>query len=139
MSANTERVEQFKKEVAGMGIKDPALARDRMLLRLGVAGMIIGVLVTILAYVADRGISATNTNNLLEQGDYQIIALIGIAVTVAGAAVFLRYSIAQFLRFWLARLIYEQQAATDRTVDAIAGNDAGGADPPVAAKDAPAS
>jgi len=139
MSANTERVEQFKKEVAGMGIKDPALARDRMLLRLGVAGMIIGVLVTILAYVADRGISATNTNNLLEQGDYQIIALIGIAVTVAGAAVFLRYSIAQFLRFWLARLIYEQQAATDRTVDAIVGKDPGGADPPVAAKDAPVS
>jgi hypothetical protein len=32
------------------------------------------------------------------------------------AAVFLRYSLAQFLRFWLARLIYEQQAQTDRVL-----------------------
>ena len=32
-------------------------------------------------------------------------------VAVVGAALFLRYSLAQFLRFWLARLIYEQQAA----------------------------
>jgi hypothetical protein len=30
--------------------------------------------------------------------------------------VFLRYSLAMFLRFWLARLIYEQQAQTDRIV-----------------------
>jgi len=27
---------------------------------------------------------------------------------------FLRYSLGQFLRFWLARLSYEQQAAADR-------------------------
>ncbi len=30
---------------------------------------------------------------------------------------FLRYSLAQFLRFWLARLIYEQQTQTDRIVN----------------------
>jgi hypothetical protein len=119
MSASTQRVEQFKTEVAGMGIKDPALARDRMLLRLGVVGMAAGVLITLIAYIADRGIPSTSATAGLEQGDYQIIALIGIAVAVVGAALFLRYSIAQFLRFWLARLIYEQQAATDRTVDAI--------------------
>ena len=34
-------------------------------------------------------------------------------------AVFVRYSVAQFLRFWLARLTYEQQAQTDRVVEAI--------------------
>ena len=37
----------------------------------------------------------------------------------AGAAVFVRYSMAQFLRFWLARLSYEQQRQTDRVVEAI--------------------
>ncbi|MFN8037426.1 MAG: hypothetical protein U0V73_16015 [Acidimicrobiia bacterium] len=120
MSTSAERVERFKSEVAGMGIRDPALARDRMLLRIGVAGMIIGVLVTIGAYVADRGISSSSATAGLEQGDYQIMAVIGLAVAVVGAALFLRYSIAQFLRFWLARLIYEQQAATDRTVEALA-------------------
>ena len=40
-----------------------------------------------------------------------------MSVAVVGAAIFLRYSLAQFLRFWLARLIYEQQAATDRIVE----------------------
>ncbi|MGI8709542.1 MAG: hypothetical protein ACR2LA_00890 [Acidimicrobiales bacterium] len=38
-----------------------------------------------------------------------IAASVGVALVVAGAAVFLRYSLAQFLRFWLLRLIYEQQ------------------------------
>ena len=33
---------------------------------------------------------------------------------------FLRYSLAQFLRFWLARLIYEQQTQTDRIVNEVA-------------------
>jgi hypothetical protein len=36
-----------------------------------------------------------------------------------GGAVFLRYSMAQFLRFWLARLSWEQQAQTDRMVEAV--------------------
>ena len=42
-----------------------------------------------------------------------------MTVSVAGAALFVRYSMAQFLRFWIARITYEQQAQTDRVVDAI--------------------
>ena len=48
-----------------------------------------------------------------------MIALIGLTVALVGAAVFLRYSMAQFLRFWLARLSWEQQAQTDRMVEAV--------------------
>jgi hypothetical protein len=33
---------------------------------------------------------------------------------------FLRFSLARLLRFWLARLVVEQQAQTDRVVDALA-------------------
>jgi hypothetical protein len=40
-----------------------------------------------------------------------ILALFGLALTFASAAVFIRYSFARFLRFWLLRLIYEQQNA----------------------------
>jgi len=46
-----------------------------------------------------------------------IIALIGVAVTVAGGAVFLKGALSNFFRFWLARLIYEQKAQTDRIID----------------------
>ena len=34
-----------------------------------------------------------------------------------GLALFLRYSVGAFFRFWLARLIYEQKAQTDRLLE----------------------
>ena len=52
-----------------------------------------------------------------QQNDAITLGLGGIAAAVVGAALFLRYSIASFLRFWLARLIYEQKAQTDRLLE----------------------
>jgi hypothetical protein len=46
-------------------------------------------------------------------------SFIGIALIIAGAALFVRYSMARFMRFWLIRLTYESRANTDRLVDAI--------------------
>jgi multisubunit Na+/H+ antiporter MnhB subunit len=60
-----------------------------------------------------------STSDQRQQIDALIVALVGVTVSIAGAALFLRYSFAQFLRFWLARLTYEQHAQTDRVVDAI--------------------
>lgn len=111
MIESTERVEQFKAEIAEMRLRDPATAQDRQLLRLGAALLVVGVAMTGLAYVLSHG-----TDNALQQRDAIVVALAGLAVTVAGGALFLRYSLATFLRFWLARLIYEQQAQTDRIV-----------------------
>jgi uncharacterized membrane protein (DUF485 family) len=42
-----------------------------------------------------------------------------LALTVFGAAIFLRYALANFLRMWLLRQLYEGQANTDRIVDAV--------------------
>ena len=109
MIESSERVEQFKTEIAEMRIKDPATARDAQLLRIGVVLMVVGVGLTIVGYLLSH-----NTTNALSQNDDQLIGMIGIAVAVVGSATFLRYSYAQFQRFWLARLIYEQRAQTDR-------------------------
>lgn len=109
-----ERVEQFKEEIASMRLRDPSTARDRQLLRLGIALMVLGVAAGVYAYALSHG-----TTNALQQRDAIVIALVGVAVSVVGGALFLRYSIAQFLRFWLARLAHEQQAQTDRVVEAI--------------------
>ncbi len=111
MIESSDRVEQFKAEIADMHIKDPAAGRDAQLLKGGAVVMLVGIVVTIVAYFMSHG-----TSNPLTQNDAQTIGMIGIAVSVVGAAVFLRYSLAQFLRFWLARLIYEQQAQTDRVL-----------------------
>ena len=114
MEAAPDRVERFKSEIAAMKLRDPSTARDRQLLRLGVALMVVGVVLGVYAYALSHG-----TEDALQQRDAIVIALVGVAVTVAGGAVFVRYSVAQFLRFWLARLSYEQQAQTDRVVEAI--------------------
>jgi uncharacterized membrane protein len=109
-----QRVEEFKQEIADMRLRDPATARDRMLLRGGVVLMVVGIAVAIGAYAVSHG-----TTNTLLQNDMVITSVIGLAVTVAGAALFLRYSMAQFLRFWLARLSYEQQHQTDRLIESL--------------------
>ena len=112
-----DRLEQFKSDIAEMRIKDPTVGLETALFWLGVLGMVAGIAVTVVAYYLSH-----NTSSALNQGDDHIVALIGVAVTVAGAAVFLRYSLAAFLRFWLARLIYEQRTQTDRIVSTRNGN-----------------
>jgi hypothetical protein len=48
-----------------------------------------------------------------------VSAVAFLALTVFGAAIFLRYALANFLRMWLLRQLYEGQANTDRIVDAV--------------------
>ena len=110
----SERVEQFKTEIAEMGVKDPAVARDRLLLRLAVALLVAGPVVGIVAYFLSHG-----TENPLKQRDAIVLALIGVGLSVSGGAMFVRYALASFMRFWLARLCWEQQAQTDRVVAAL--------------------
>ncbi len=109
MIESQDRVEQFKQEIADMKLRDPATGRDRLWLGLGVAGMVAGVALGIISFAMSRG-----TRDPASLNDALTVGLAGIAVAVVGAALFLRYSVASFLRFWLARLIYEQKAQTDR-------------------------
>lgn len=117
MIESQQRVDDFRREVADMRLRDPATSRDRNLLRVGVLMMLIGIVLTVVAYLGSQGASAAyNTSGPAEQRDYIIVAIMGLTISVVGAALFVRYSFASFLRFWLARLIYEQQAQTDRIV-----------------------
>jgi uncharacterized membrane protein YidH (DUF202 family) len=111
------RVAQFRAEIAEMRLKDPKAARDRTWAVVGAVLMVAGIVVAVAGYLSSTGASsAYNTEGPAQQRDAIVLALVGVSVTVLGAALFLRYSLAQFLRFWLARLIYEQQAQTDRIV-----------------------
>lgn len=114
MIESNARVEEFKQEIADMKVRDPATGRDRVWLRLGIALMIVGICVAVFAYFMSHG-----TNNPLEQNDALTVSLAGLTVAVVGSALFLRYSLAGFLRFWLARFVYEQQAQTDRVVERL--------------------
>jgi hypothetical protein len=118
MLDHPDRVEQFKSEIAEMKLPDPASGRDRLLLRGGVVLMAVGVALSIAAYFLSHG-----TKVILQQNDAQVLSVLGLTIAVVGGALFVRYSIAHFLRFWLARLSYEQQAQTDRLIEALGARD----------------
>ena len=99
MIESQDRVEQFRAEIADMKLRDPATSRER--LWLGLASFLI----------------SHNSSDPLVQNDAVTLGLGGIVAALIGGALFLRFSIASFLRFWLARLIYEQKAQTDRLLE----------------------
>ena len=113
MIESQDRVEQFQKEIADMKLRDPATSRDRLWLGAGIALMVAAAVLAVSAYAMSRG-----TKDPLAQNDALTVGLAGIAAAVVGGALFLRFSIAMFLRFWLARVIYEQKAQTDRLLAA---------------------
>lgn len=113
-----DRVERFSAEIADMALPGGAGSRDRALLWVGVALMASAIVVVIVAYVISH-----STTNPLQQRDAIVAALIGLTLAVVGAALFVRYSMAQFLRFWMARLSFDSHTATDRLVDAMRKRD----------------
>ncbi len=98
------RREQFEDEIAAVRIRTGKAEAEQRWTILGLVGLIGGIVLTIAAYVGSGGQS--DTRDVISS---VILALVGVSVTIAGAALFLRYSLARFLRFWLLRLIYEQQ------------------------------
>jgi hypothetical protein len=98
------RSEVFREQIAEMKIPAPSAGRDRALARVGLLLAVVGIVLGIVSYIVSH-----DTNNSLTQNDAVTIGLLGIGCTVVGSAVFLRYSLTQFLRLWLIRLIHEQR------------------------------
>lgn len=69
----------------------------------GLVLMAAGVVVALVAYYTSTSMS--DQRDVLSAG---ILALLGLAIVVVGATVFVRYSLSQFLRFWMLRLLLEQ-------------------------------
>jgi peptidoglycan/LPS O-acetylase OafA/YrhL len=102
-TAGNARLDRFKAEIAEMRLKESDPGKEANLVRLGAVLLVLGVVVGIVAFFISHG-----TTNPLQQRDAIVIALTGVALSIAGAALFLRYGLTQFLRFWLARMIFEQ-------------------------------
>jgi len=98
------RSEVFREQIAEMKIPAPSAGRDRAMARVGVVIAAVGIALGVISYFMSH-----NTNNPLSQNDALTVGLLGIALAVVGSAVFLRYSLSQFLRLWLIRLIHEQR------------------------------
>lgn len=101
-----DRVEQFKTDVAELKIKDSSAGRDALALRVGGSLMLIGLVLSFAAYLTSRG-----DTDPIAQGGHQTLAVFGLTVAVVGGALFLRYSMAGFLKLWLARYLHAQRTS----------------------------
>lgn len=116
-SANTlspARVERFKQEVGELKLTAASGGKERTLLGLGVVLMVAGIVIGLGGFM-----STTNLDDVRDQNEMIVLALAGVATTVTGAALFLRYSIGRLLRFWLLRQIYEGQEQIERLVERL--------------------
>jgi len=113
MSQAQDRTEQFKAEIAEMKLKTGRTNIENVLQVLGVVLMVAGIAIALGAYKACLNVTATPGTNVdvLDSNSYLPLAVAGLALSVVGGFVFLRYSLAKFLRFWLLRQIHEQRIA----------------------------
>jgi hypothetical protein len=112
MTSNETRADRFVRELAELKIPDPAAGRPRFWLRLGIALMALGLVLAVAAYVISHG-----TSDPLVQRDALTLGLGGISGSVVGSALFLRYSLTGFLRFWMARQSYDLTLLADRLLE----------------------
>lgn len=110
-----DRLEEFQAELARLRVKRASPGTEHRLLLAGAVLMPVGLVLVLVGYLG-----ASGTTELSSQVPYLISGgLLGLGCTVVGAALFLRYSLGRYLRFWLLRLIYEEHLTADRQVDAL--------------------
>ena len=109
MTSAESRADRFARELADLKISDPAAGHPRRWQRLGAVLMVVGIVLGGTAYLISH-----RTSSSLTQGDAITIALGGVTLSVVGAAIFLRYSLTGFLRFWMARQSFELNVLAER-------------------------
>lgn len=110
------RVNEFKTEIEGLKLRGSSSEGEKRLLIIGAILCVAGVALAIggAIQVASFGDSPGDQRAVMAQGSF-----LGIALLIAGAALFIRFSLARYMRFWMIRMTYESRANTDRIVDAI--------------------
>lgn len=103
-TARTDRIDRFDAALAQIGHRPSG--NDRRWATVGLAAMAIGIVITIAAYIV-----STNQAVLADVIESVVLSAIGLALVVAGAAVFVRYSMTEFLRFWMLRMLFQESEA----------------------------
>ena len=109
-----ERREQFKKDVAALGLdtaKTGSTGKGRIV---GLALMIVGAAATFGVYIASLTLS-----DLRDLASYQLLGLGFVAITLVGAAVYIAAVVSRVLSLWLVRQLLESSAQADRITEAL--------------------
>lgn len=109
-----DRGAHFVDRVETLSVPNQTERLERRLYRAGIALPVIGLVVIGMGWWG-----ASGTKYAYQEIPYVISGgIFGLALVFVGAALFARYSVARLLRFWLARLVAEQQVQGDRAVHA---------------------
>jgi hypothetical protein len=105
-----DRIERLQSEAARLDVARSG-SRDGLFQMIAVAAMVVGVVGAFIAWQASLG-----SDDPRDIQSHIVLAITMLGLVIIGAAVFLRYSLAKFLRFWLLRQLYEGQAHVDELV-----------------------
>jgi hypothetical protein len=117
-----DRIERLQSEAARLDVARSG-SRDGLFQTIAVVAMVVGVVGAFVAYQASLG-----SDDPRDIQSFIILAIMMLGLVIIGAAVFLRYSLAKFLRFWLLRQLYEGQAHVDELVASLRPSAGLGAD-----------
>ena len=109
MTSAESRADRFSRELADLKIADPAAGHPRLWQRAGAALMVLGIVLGVAAYLISQ-----RTGDSLTASTAITIALGGVTLALVGGAIFLRYSLTGFLRFWMARQSFELNILAER-------------------------
>lgn len=108
--------ERLEAGVADLTVPEPMARVEGVLLKLGLALPVVGLILI--------GAGWWMTSGTLDVGEQipmvMSAGVLGLGLILVGLGLFLRYSLTRLFRFWLARLMVEQQAQTTLVVDALA-------------------
>jgi len=108
-------IDKLESGVERLRVPEPRADRESLLLKVGFGVAGLGLVLIIVGYVGVSG-----TLDVGEQMPYLVSGgILGLALVAIGMSLVMRYSLARLFRFWLARLVYEHQAQTDRIIDAL--------------------
>jgi hypothetical protein len=113
-----EQREQFKNDIAQLKLKSGGSRYDGPLRIVGGILMLVGVVAAFIIYEA-----SLSQKNALDLASQQILAIAFLGVTLIGVALFVAASLAQLLRLWLLRQLYENQSHVEQLLDAVGRRD----------------
>ncbi len=99
-----DRRAQFEADIAQIRVRTGTATSEPRWVILGGVLMVAGLAIALGSFFSSGSLS--DTRDVLST---LILSVFGLAMAVVGAAVYLRFALSRFLRFWLLRLIYEQQ------------------------------
>ena len=107
--AAESRADRFARELRDLKISDPSSGQPRLWQRAGATLMVLGIVLGVVSYlISERTADSLTASTALS------IALGGVTLAVVGSAIFLRYSLTGFLRFWMARQSFELNILAER-------------------------